>query len=86
MKRNRRCNYRANSLVPFIKVFSGAGAGYNSSNISQVVKNFKMKMELLNFSDKRLRDRATSEEAKPAELAFYHDEGGFVKVTKADFF
>jgi hypothetical protein len=38
-RRNERCNTDPNSVVPFIKVFGGAGAGH-IPNISQVVKKF----------------------------------------------
>jgi hypothetical protein len=47
---------QTHSLVPFIKVFGGAGAGYNSSNISQL-KNFKTENGIVKF-DKRLRDNS----------------------------
>jgi hypothetical protein len=76
-----------NSLVPFIKVFGGAGAGYNSSNISQVVKNFKIENGIVKFL--AISDYATGDfrgSQAGGACTFYHDEGGFVKSHEGGFF
>ena len=76
-----------NSLIPYIKVFGGGGAGYNSSNISQVVQNFKVEggvVKFLAISDYSTGDYRGGQPG--GACTFYHDLDGFVKSHEGGFF